>query len=69
MIGRSIGTAIVGLLLGVFIGLDLVVFGVVSFEGPTIVVLAVVMAALGAVLGGLAGRERGLPPPRPPQGP
>lgn len=58
MIGRSIGTAIVGLLFGAFVGLDLVLFGVVSLDSPIMVVLAVALAVLGAALGAMAGRRR-----------
>ncbi len=58
MIGRSIGTAIVGLLFGAFVGLDLVLFGVVPLDSPAMAVLAVAFACLGAGLGALAGRRR-----------
>lgn len=56
-IGRIVGTALVGLVFGAFVGLDLVLFGVAPLDSPVIVVLAVAMAVVGGVLGALAARR------------
>ena len=71
-IGRIVSTALIGLVFGAFVGLDLVLFGVAALDSPVIVVLAVVMAVVGGVPGALAARRlrpqvpRSIPQPPPP---
>lgn len=73
-IGRIIGTAVAGLVLFLFLGIDLALFGVVSTSSPVVTAMAIIGLVLGAVAGVVAGRRReaalprGTMPPPPPAG-
>ena len=58
-LGRIIGTALLGLLLFVFVAIDLVLFGVVALDSAFVSVLAVMGLVLGAILGAMAARRGG----------
>ena len=51
---RAVIAALVGLLLGVFIGIDLILLGVVSID----TILVFVLGLVGLVAGGVLGRLR-----------
>lgn len=57
-IGRIIGVAVLGLAFGFFVGVDLVLFGVVPLASSVVTVLLVVGLVAGGVLGWLSGRRR-----------
>lgn len=50
---------IAGLLLGVFVWLDLVLFGVLAFESVLVYVFPVVGLVLGILIGGIGRTRRG----------
>lgn len=71
-VARGIAGAVVGLLFGLFIGLDLVVFGIVAVDSAAVTVLAGIGLVAGAALAALAAGHTGhsgpgagtpLPPP------
>ena len=49
--------AVAGLLLGVFVWLDLVLFGVIAFQSALVYVIPVVGLVVGVLIGGI-GRSR-----------
>lgn len=55
---RMVLGAVVGLLLGAFVGLDLVLLGVVGLDTIWVFVLAVVGLVLGVLLGRRGARRR-----------
>lgn len=57
-IGRIIGTAVAGLVLFLFLGIDLALLGVVSTSSPVVTVLALVGLVLGAVGGALVAKKK-----------
>ncbi len=57
-VGPIVVTAILGLLLFVFIALDLMFFGVVSLNSARLTVLPLIGLALGGVLGAVASNRR-----------
>jgi hypothetical protein len=65
--GRPVLGAIAGLLFGVFVGLDLWLFGVVPSDSVVLTVLPFLGLVLGLVLGltGPIGRRRGAAPTPP----
>ncbi len=54
-VGRAIAGAVLGFLFLLFVGADLVLFGVVPLNSVVVTILPAVGFVLGAVLGGLAG--------------
>lgn len=83
-VGRVLGTAVLGLLLMLFVALDLLVFGVIPLNSALITGLPLAGWIVGGVLGGLASRRTAtfvtpaaavppaattLPPPPPPPPP
>ena len=67
-IGRIIAAAVLGFLFLLFVGADLVLFGVVPLNSVVVTILPAVGLVLGGVLGGLAG-NRGKPQQEQPQAP
>lgn len=66
-IGRIIAAAVLGFFFFLFIGTDLVLFGVVALNSVVVTILPAVGLVLGGVLGGLAGNRlsrRDEPPPQ-----
>ena len=59
-VGRAIAGAVLGFLFLLFVGADLVLFGVVPLNSVVVTILPAAGLVLGAVLGGLAG-GRGRP--------
>ncbi len=54
-VGRAIAGAVLGFLFLLFVGADLVLFGVVPLNSVVVTILPAVGLVFGAVLGGLAG--------------
>jgi hypothetical protein len=57
-VGRAIAAGILGLLFGLFVALDLVLFGVVPLNSVLVTILPGVGLVLGVVLGVLAGNRQ-----------
>lgn len=57
-LGRTIGTAILGLFFFLFIALDLVLFGLVPLNSAIVTILPAVGLVLGALLGFIVVRRR-----------
>ena len=57
-VGRIVATGVLGLLLFVFIALDLMFFGVVSLNSGVLTLLPVIGLVLGGVLGAVASKRR-----------
>ena len=51
MMARRLLGPIIGLLFGLFVAVDLIVFGVIAFESALVLAVLVLGLALGAVLG------------------
>ena len=69
-IGRIIAAAVLGFLFFLFIGIDLVLFGVVPLNSVVVTILPAAGLVVGGVLGGLAGnrlKRRDGPPSEPMQ--
>ena len=69
-IGRIIAAAVLGFLLFLFIGTDLVLFGVVPLNSVVVTILPAAGLVVGGVLGGFAGKRlnrRDGPPSEPMQ--
>jgi hypothetical protein len=58
-LGRILGTALLGLLLFLFVAVDLVIFGVVALDSIVVTVLPILGLIVGGVLGGMASQRRG----------
>jgi hypothetical protein len=56
-VGRIVFTAVLGLLLFVFIALDLMFFGVVSLNSVVLTILPLVGLVLGGLLGAFASKR------------
>ena len=54
-VGRAVAGAVLGFLFLLFVGADLVLFGVVPLNSVVVTILPAVGLVFGAVLGGLAG--------------
>ncbi|MGZ4762284.1 MAG: hypothetical protein ACXV7I_07610 [Ilumatobacteraceae bacterium] len=54
-VGRAIAGAVLGFFFLLFVGVDLVLFGVVPLNSVVVTILPAVGFVLGGVLGGLAG--------------
>jgi hypothetical protein len=67
-VGRTIGAAVLGLLFGLFVALDLVLFGVVPLKSVVVSILPLVGLVLGGVLGALAGKRQEPVAPVEPEG-
>ena len=68
--GRTVAAAVLGLLLGLFVAVDLVLLGVISLNSPAVTLLAILgmlggaaLVAWGAGRTGTAAAEPAPPPP------
>ena len=68
-VGRAIAGAVLGFLFLLFVGADLVLFGVVPLNSVVVTILPAVGLVLGGVLGGMAGNRAKPPQEQPPAAP
>lgn len=57
-VGRTIAAAVLGLLFGLFVAADLVLFGVIPLNSVVVTIVPVVGLVLGVVLGIVAGNRK-----------
>jgi len=62
--GRPIRGFVAGLLLGIFLSLDLALMGAVKVESAVLTILPAALAVLGLILGGWAPLGRAKKPPK-----
>lgn len=58
-VGRTIGAAILGLFFGLFVAIDLVLFGVVALNSVVVTIVPMVGLVLGIALGIMASKRSG----------